>query len=421
MTRFPGSDSAAPPAGGGFTIMELMVALALALIIFLCISRVSSEAQQIFDETTTRVELYQKFRYAMGDLKSQLERWQVTSDLEFFIDAQGSPNGHWNGGEQIPDKNNLDGGRPEKYDEAAQIVERTYQWIPEVGAPQDHDSFSIYFKALTEIEGVLRIANIEYFLADASTGDWRRVGAEVEGEALRDLSLVKVVRWIDEQSEEEVKRGQKPGDKRRGADLTKSVRKVRKKTIELCQNVTDLRFEYYCDNEHDSQPGAFLTPGEEKLGKILKSEHPVTALPNGGLLKEFMYGGTDRVTHGNAERGERKSDTGAVRWVEFSAGAATAGINFSELAFGDTIYIWKEQGQLGAFKAGDYTLFRKVTGKLEFQETIDSSLWDGDQSGLRFKAGYVPSALRITLRVLDDKGRNPRYLQSIVYPFQKRA
>ena len=57
-----------------------------------------------------------------------------------------------------------------------------------------------------------------------------------------------------------------------------------------------------------------------------------------------------------------------------------------------------------------------VRGLLEFQEDIDSTEWGGQsQSGILYKAPFLPSALRITIRVVDDRGENPRTLQRIVW------
>jgi hypothetical protein len=384
-----------------------MVALALATIISLMISRVGTQAQQVYETTKTRVELYQKFRFAIGDMKSQIENWRLTSDMEFFVDSQGNRNGHWDEGEEIKKPNNLDGGfRTKDYDEAACIIERTYEYQPPGGGPTEvHENFSIYFKAPVLLGGTQRMANVEYYLSDPSQGDGARVGEIVEGEAFKSLSLVKVVRWINDSKD----------------DFFKTEREVLKKTVELCQNVTDLRFEYYYDNEYDNRPGAFLTPDKEKSGELVKSEFKIKALKGGnGYVKEFMYGGFRGFLSGEADPARREPATGEMVSVRFKVGSAEAGINFSELGFGDKIYIWRDTGQ-GQFPEGEYTVNRKITGALEFQEPLSSELWEGKQSGLRFKAGYIPSAIRITLRVLDDKGFKPRVVQTVVHPFRKKS
>ena len=41
-------------------------------------------------------------------------------------------------------------------------------------------------------------------------------------------------------------------------------------------------------------------------------------------------------------------------------------------------------------------------------------------SGLRYRAGFMPSAVRIKIRVLNEKGEEPRYLRVIVHPFRKK-
>ena len=70
----------------GFTLLELLVALALAAVISLCITTVGQQAQEIYDATTSKVEVYQKFRYALHDMQETLDGMTVTSDLEFFVD-----------------------------------------------------------------------------------------------------------------------------------------------------------------------------------------------------------------------------------------------------------------------------------------------------------------------------------------------
>ena len=53
---------------------------------------------------------------------------------------------------------------------------------------------------------------------------------------------------------------------------------------------------------------------------------------------------------------------------------------------------------------------------LEFVEDIDSSLWNGkDQPGVLYKAAFMPTALRITLRMVDDEGLNPKTMQQVIW------
>ena len=68
---------------------------------------------------------------------------------------------------------------------------------------------------------------------------------------------------------------------------------------------------------------------------------------------------------------------------------------------------------------GEYTIFRNENGRLEFQERINSSSWKGPASSLRYRAGYIPDAIRVGIRVLNDDGEEPRNLSVVVNPFRK--
>ena len=103
-------------------------------------------------------------------------------------------------------------------------------------------------------------------------------------------------------------------------------------------------------------------------------------------------------------------------------------ISFAEIVPGDRVYIFTEAerggrkaggnvaGRLAAFPSGDYTVKTNINGMLEFVEDIDSSLWGGkDQPGVRYKAAFMPASLRLTLRMVDDNGLNPKTMQQVVW------
>ena len=51
-----------------------------------------------------------------------------------------------------------------------------------------------------------------------------------------------------------------------------------------------------------------------------------------------------------------------------------------------------------------------------WKKPIDSTNWNGQtQSGLLYKAAYLPAAVRITMRIVDDKGENPKTLQKVIW------
>ncbi|RTZ89871.1 MAG: hypothetical protein DSY92_07870, partial [Planctomycetota bacterium] len=79
---------------GGFTLLELLVALTLAAIISLIISQVGTDSQRMYDSTITTVETYQKFRYALDDINENLSKMVPTASLEFYQD-QGRSRNYW--------------------------------------------------------------------------------------------------------------------------------------------------------------------------------------------------------------------------------------------------------------------------------------------------------------------------------------
>ncbi|MGE3163711.1 MAG: prepilin-type N-terminal cleavage/methylation domain-containing protein [Planctomycetota bacterium] len=400
-----------PRQDGGFTLLELLVAIALAALISAMISVVSTEGQKIYISMTEKVEVYQKFRYAFRDLERTLQNMVVTADLEFFVDTPADIRGHWEEGEEYKDLVNLDGGRPDprRYDEGALVIQRSYT-VDGDPAEVEHDNFSVYFKAVTEIDGIMRVANVEYYLAEPSelaAGRDGRIGKSVAPNAKPGSEiphvgfvLVKVVRYVV------VPDINSPTD-----------RKVKKSVVELCQNVTDFRVEYFYDNVFDAAPGGFVVPEMERNGEV-RSETGVEVLADGGYLKEFLYGGWRNIRKGGATRALRNSETGDLVPVSFDVGSATSGINFSELRYGDKIFIWNEAGG-SEFPNRDYTVQRNESGRLHFVENIDSSGWRANISGLRFRAGYVPSQFRVTMHVLNDKGGEPRRQSLVIHPIRK--
>ena len=50
---------------GGFTLVELLVALALAAVISVSIMFISTQARSAYQATVRKVEVYNSFRYAM--------------------------------------------------------------------------------------------------------------------------------------------------------------------------------------------------------------------------------------------------------------------------------------------------------------------------------------------------------------------
>ena len=397
------SSSTVEAAGSsGFTLLELLLALTLAAIISLCISSVSNQAQKIYQTTTSKVEVYQKFRYALDAMERSIQGWTPTTSLEFYIDQQqaaqgGLKNGHWDDGEEVAVKGpNTDGGIYGDYDEGAKIFERKYT-LQQGPNTTEHDAFSIYFRAPVEVDGAIRLANIEYLLADPREIDGDRIApipAVVDENA--NFVLLRVVRYLNVD----------------GSNYDRSSVEVAQKISEICSNVTDLRIEYFYDNIFDQKPGAFVVPSTER--QLVDSERFPDELDGGIWVKEFLYGGFRDFSKAVAYPGRREVENSVDERPYFQVPTGAVDNRFSQLELGDPIFIWAEGNS--QFPRGEKTIARNDNGKLYFREVFDTADWTGNQTGLRFRAAYAPSAVRVSIRVLNDQGKEPRTLTITVHP-----
>lgn len=389
-----------PKAESGFTLLELLVALTLAAIISLIISQVGNDAQKMYDTTISTVETYQKFRYAMDDINENLSKMTPTASLEFYND-RGRTRGYWDEGEEIPNSfgPNMDGGVPDEYDEAATVFERKYILSnTRPGEPEVHSNDSIYFKAPVEINGVIRMANVEYFLADprlleeGAPNDGKiPADEELSYEDSRRLVLLKAVRYMDIE------------------DVNSNTVVIRKVINELCSNVTDFKVEYFYDNPFDKSPGGYMSPSVEQTRELVDTEFDIRQ-ERGTLARPFLYGGFTSRLRTTARAGVRELETGSFKPVLFNY--VRSKLKFSQLKPGDKMYIWADGAT--QFPSGEYSLLYNSMGRLMFNEPIQSSTWSQDPGGLRFRAAYVPPSFRISVRVLNEKGEEPRTLTTVI-------
>ncbi len=391
-----------PTGQSGFTLLELLVALTLAAIISLIIAQVGNDAQMMYDTTISTVETYQKFRYALDDVNENLSKMVPTASLEFYND-RGRTRGYWDEGEEIPNSSgpNMDGGTSDEYDEAATVFERKYILSdPRPDEPEFHSNDSIYFKAPVEINGVTRMANVEYFLADP-----RRLERNDENDGKipadeeltyadsRRLVLLKAVRYIDI-------------DEKNVRTSTVIIRKV---ITELCSNVTDFKVEYFYDNPFDRYPGGYMSPSVEQTRELVDTEFDIRNV-RGTYVRPFLYGGFKSRQRTTARAGIRELESGSFKPVLFNY--VRSKLKFSQLKPGDKMFVWADGAT--QFPTGEYSLLYNSLGRLIFSEPIKSSTWSQDPGGLRFRAPYVPPSFRISVRVLNEKGEEPRTLTMVV-------
>ena len=432
---------------GGFTLVELLVALMLAAIISVVISFISTNARSSYTTTVAKVEVYNQFRLAFKDLQTDLAQWIPTQELEFYIDGRGGrpQDFHWQPGEGVPDRTDdqgtgvVDGGVKGDYDEFAFIEEGHYKTANVDKESDDlgnnvHDAYRLYFRTMTYVDGALREANVEYMLVDASQPpgpDGLPPSPKVvtTNGKLRDLTLLKVVRYyiIDAET------------------ITQLVDyPIKRRIRELATNITDFRVEYMVHNAFNSKArSVFRTPAADYAKFAERATRPVKVDDPGGASyrKVFGYGSM------KLEQKYPLAVAFSARWgddqlrqrrghqpVRFGF-ESDPNIHFAELTPGDRIFVFTDQSSGAGRKAGsggggggpnvaqdlkmkpgDYTVKANLEGLLEFFEDVDSSKWgDKDQRPIYYKAAFIPSALRVTLRMVDDKGESPKTMQQVIW------
>ena len=77
----------------GFTLIELMVALALSAILSIMIMMISTGAQETYTATLRKVEVYNRFRLALNTLTEDLAAWIPTQEMEFYTEEEAGPGG----------------------------------------------------------------------------------------------------------------------------------------------------------------------------------------------------------------------------------------------------------------------------------------------------------------------------------------
>lgn len=428
----------------GFTLVELMVALTLAAMISVSIMFISSQAREAYQGTVKKVDVIGRFRYVFGQIEEDFKNWIPTGDQEFYTDGRGGRgalvNGHWDPGEELPDRRDqrgpgvVDGGVFGEYDEFATITAlQYYSKEPQTFEEKLHDAYQVYFRTRMYIDGSVRDVNVEYMLLDPSADPSRPIPVpptRVAPKNVADLALFKIVRYFDV-NPELIK---KPTD-------NPIVRKV----VEVCSNVTDFRVEYMTAGSRAEGP-KFKTPEDEFRSPSEIVTQPVRV---GGLgatdayRKSFGYGSMKLEV-----QYPRAVVIPAIRGDDGLTGAATTPqpvrfgfegnptIRFAELVPGDEIFVFTQSDRAGAalgaggsaqnvtavlrFPTKDYSIKSNINGLIEFEQDLDTSEWNNQRkSNIYYKAGYIPPAVRITLRVVDDDGLNPRTMQREVWMLRR--
>ena len=342
----------------GVTLIELLVAITLMIILTGSISYVFITSRDVFSQSEATIQVYQNARNAFDIIEREVSIAVKTHDMDYFIDEASTANGHFDPGEGCFGLNvNDPGSNPAKPDKNS--ADYAYAMTIYGGEYQDpryparvHKDDMLYFKSLSTIGGKTRSALILY---------------KIDKKDPRKPILKKYILYRSDITGTGFAQDPPDGS---GQDL--------------CLYVTDMKIEYYFDNVLDNKPLQFY-------------EVPTNT------RKTFCYLGTS---------GQGSTDVNGV----FS----TAGFddpssdNFGQLSARDRIFLY---GSPPVWKpienCTDYIIDSMSTdGKLTFARTAMQV--PASASSVNFRAGYLPPALRFTLKIMDTKGMQVRTIKRVV-------
>jgi prepilin-type N-terminal cleavage/methylation domain-containing protein len=347
----------------GFTLTELMVAIAIMLIIISVLTYIYSQARRTFSECMETTELYHGVRSALDMLEGEIGVAEATHDMEFFEDALTSKNNHYDVTEKWwgLGKNNHIGEFPDtktNYTPAMTIFGSEYTDNKNTVRRAD----MLYFKGITMVAGKKREALILYRLDTTNK----------EMPILKKYVLYKADPASGKDYVEE------PSDNT-GQDI--------------CIGVTDLRIEYFYDDPADTKPPNFYSV-------------PV------GQRKTFCYSGRAKIDGARIltipdANGKGFDDPTADKFRQISPGA-------SMFLFGG---VPNDPKHWQSSSDGDYqVLYIKYDAQqnpqIEFAKRWP--LLPANITSVGFRVGYLPKALKITLRVISRKGGTGRTVSRII-------
>ena len=369
----------------GFTLIELLMAMALAVVVISMLGFIYGNSREIFNTCQQTVELYQKIANTIALLESELRNMRVTHDMEFFVDGQ-----PWN---RHFDEKGLVSGLPYSPLERDSVrglrshlpahLRNLLQYVP---------SFAIYGDSYTDKSGVKHRSDILYFKALTSVAGARREA----------LVLYRIERPM------------LPGGKV-GTPVLKKYVLVRKGTgqyeeippdgsgTDICVGVTDFKVEYFYYDRYGRQPPGWMSVPE-------------------GQVCTFCYLGWARI------------DRDGVIWVPDESGRGFDNIGFddyfAQLSVGSRILLYhgrphqKDSGSQGlpqerVWKFGndrDYTVVKieRVGSQVKLRVANTNPPLPISQKSVRFRAGFLPAAIRLTIGFLDTKGRR-KFVTSIIH------
>ncbi len=384
----------------GFTLVELMVAMALMMILTGSVVFIFIQAQKIFLTVDARVQVYQYARYAFDQMERDFANVVRSSDMEFYDDLPppGGRQGRFDPGEEIP----ISGAR-----DNAGIYNHSFTLRqPEEYTGADGERYrndSVFFKTVTVAGGQTAAALIEYVLVDV------------------DRERPKLVKRLWRVTGVDATTPTRPKYQINGAIGNLAQPLVQ----DLCLYTIDARFELFMRNRRLNQVGHFydaltlIKPPRLNPGNV----QPFPPHRNDWTAPDFMVQTYYDTRH---DQSSIQPDVGLFDPAENKLFRTRANFPFPMLKEGDRIYMWGGNMPLPR----EYTIdsFRKPDGtpwtstdplnalRIKFKEPPPDwpqSLPASQPLEVNWDASWLPPAIRVTLRIKDAKSLETRSIQRV--------
>jgi prepilin-type N-terminal cleavage/methylation domain-containing protein len=397
----------------GLTLVELMVAMALMTVLTGTIIMIFSQAQTIYGRVDAQVKVYQYARTALDTMERDLANVVKTADMDFYNDGLGGPkNGHFDLGEQLNGGVGLDLAEEVRLKLAQPpghyhygFTLRQPKFYPDYTYPTDstktHAHDSIYFKTITQYQGLTCAAIVEYAMVDMD-----RLRPKLQKRLWR-------VSGLDASNKIQIN------------DTPGSTAPIEQ---DLCLYVTDVQFQVFILNnrhgEDPTNPGEKFTPGRFYTAQDLVDAKvdPLTGNAPFPPFKNYWGGAANRpygsddymiMCYYDENHDPTGPDIGKFLKVDNGLFHTDKAFGFPMLVAGDKIFIQPVDPSVG-LAPNDYTLktIKLVTGigeRFQFVEPISTTGPNFPASAdARYRAGWLPPAVRVQLKIKDEKAKELR-------------
>ncbi len=381
----------------GFTLVELVIAIGLMLIITLQLSIVFNQSRQIVTAADAMVEVFQNARAALDMMERDIANMQKTHQMEFFADNKtrsdyGVGIYNENMGEELRGSNGISPRFLDGVDYVyALALKQNPPYMPAVrthGGPYRRDA--LYFRTMTLVEGRPADALVLYELW---IGD--REGTPRERPILR-RTLWEVER-VDTQGIPQIKRHE-PQD--------------------VCYYVEEFKVEAFLRDKRKRGVGRFYSPKEMTAGSAPLGDPSPPNLRRYGSGETYgvMCVSRSEVTAGLLDTADGSLTITDNRIPMVGSGeqlylTTRANPNVPALRlpqdYGGPLTI----GQIAAVNQGVRIWFEQSPMLAQKNRSL---LQDGiTQVQCDWRVGWLPPAIRVTLKVKDARSQEVRTIQRI--------